>query len=149
MVNYCVVQFCNGNPLRGKRIFRFPAATDPRFRAWVGFVQRKRADFKAPGPAAVICEDHFVPSDFVQSDVLMGSLGFKPKGHIRLRDTAVPSVYPTLVDPAVMAKKKAKGSTRRQARGSSRDSRDPVPSGSAAQRPCLRWDRRAFYVVSS
>ena len=96
MVKVCVCAGCtnSNSPRSGHRVHSFPKKSSPAFRAWVRFVQIKRADFTASSvqPISVVCGAHFKTEDYVQGDVMEHRMGFRSLDRIRLLPDAVPSI---------------------------------------------------------
>ncbi|KAH9374829.1 hypothetical protein HPB48_015762 [Haemaphysalis longicornis] len=96
MPGSCCAPNCKSNyDAKGSsvRVYRFP--TDPQRRA-AGTKAVCREDF-TPSKHTVLCENHFVPTDFVRSatytDVQTGKVVEVPLERVRLKETAVPSVF--------------------------------------------------------
>ncbi len=92
MPERCVVFGCSATPKeRTVSLHRFPKDTR---QAWIRFVQQTRK-WTGSADTGTVCSQHFVPADF--ENLQKYKMGFATT--LRLKPTAVPSIYPTASTP--------------------------------------------------
>ncbi|KAL2103759.1 hypothetical protein ACEWY4_000627 [Coilia grayii] len=136
MVNYCVCGGCTNTSQSGHRVHHFPSRKTKRFRAWIRFVQVKRADFTASSVTAnsVICGAHFTTECYESGDLMELNMGFRCKDRVRLTKDAVPTVH-------------TDSTRRKQKAGASGQASDGASAGGfATGRQALHWKRELSRV---
>ena len=93
MPDRCVVGHCSNERTDGKSLFHAPIDEGVR-KKWDKFILQTRSDFIACGNSTLVCQDHFVESDFInwRRHVLQSV-------KLRLDDFAFPSVMPKKKSP--------------------------------------------------
>ena len=99
MVNRCVVVGCSNTPSERVSLHKFPSDKHRR-QIWARFVRRTRARWNLE-ESVFICSKHFCDDDFVNK--LKFDMGYA-KGLV-LKETAIPTIYPTVTTDASSGKK--------------------------------------------
>ena len=105
MVNRCVVFGCSSTPSERVSLHKCPSDKHRR-QIWARFVRRTCAHWNLE-ESVFICSKHFCDGDFVSK--LKFDMGYA-KGLV-LKETAIPTIYPTVTTDAISGKKTATAST--------------------------------------
>ena len=89
MVQRCVIFGCGNQSTTGVALHEFPSSKAER-EQWRRFVCRTRSQWDGPTKYSVVCSRHFLETQF--DNLMAYQMGMAKK--LRLKKTAVPTVYP-------------------------------------------------------